>query len=86
MRCRGRAALTQPHSFSLSHRVVALTARVDSDGTVRTVRVVSGNRALAAAAVRAVRQWRYRPYLQDGQPIATETNIAISFSQTTRFP
>jgi hypothetical protein len=34
---------------------VALTARVDSDGTVRTVRVVSGSRALATAAVRAVR-------------------------------
>jgi len=59
--------------------VVALTARVDSDGTVRTVRVVSGNRALAAAAVRAVRQWRYHPYLKDGQPAATETNIVISF-------
>ena len=59
--------------------VVALTARVDSDGTVRTVRIVSGDRALAAAAVRAVRQWRYRPYLKDGQPVATETNIVISF-------
>jgi protein TonB len=50
-----------------------------SDGAVRTVRVVSGNRALAPAAVQAVRQWRYRPYLKDGQPIATETNIVISF-------
>jgi len=59
--------------------VVALTARVDSDGTVRAVRVVFGNRALAAAAVRAVRQWRYRPYLKDGEPVATETNIVISF-------
>jgi periplasmic protein TonB len=59
--------------------VVALTAEVDSDGTVRTVRVVSGNRALAAAAVLAVRQWRYRPYLKDGQPVATESNIVISF-------
>jgi TonB family protein len=59
--------------------VVSLTAGVDSDGAVRTVRVVSGNRALAAAAVRAVRQWRYRPYLKDGQPVATETNIVISF-------
>jgi TonB family protein len=59
--------------------VVALTARVDSDGTVRTVRIVSGDRALAAAAVRAIRQWRYRPYLKDGQPVATETNIVISF-------
>lgn len=59
--------------------VVTLTARVDADGTVRTVRVVSGNHALAAAAVRAVRQWRYRPYLKDGQTVATETNIVISF-------
>ena len=59
--------------------VVALAAQVDSNGAVRGVRVVSGNRALAAAAARAVRQWRYRPYLKDGQPVATETNIAISF-------
>jgi TonB family protein len=58
--------------------VVALTAQVDSDGTVRKVRVVSGNRALAGPAVRAVRQWRYRPYLKDGLPVATETNIVIS--------
>ena len=59
--------------------VVALTARVDSDGTVHTVKIVSGNHELAAAAVRAIRQWRYRPYLQDGQPVATATNIVISF-------
>jgi TonB family protein len=58
---------------------VALTARVDSDGIVRNVTVLSGNRALATAAVRAVRQWRYRPYLKDGQPVATETNVVISF-------
>jgi protein TonB len=51
---------------------------VDPDGAVRCVRMVSGKRALAAAAVRAVRQWRYRPYLKDGQPVATETNIVIS--------
>ena len=59
--------------------VVFLTAGLGSDGAVRTVRVVSGNRALAPAAVRAVRQWRYRPYLKDGEPVATETSIVISF-------
>ena len=59
--------------------VVSLIAGLGSDGAVRTVRVVSGNRALAPAAVRAVRQWRYRPYLKDGEPVATETNIVISF-------
>lgn len=67
------------YSGANARGVVALTAGVDSKGNVRTVRIVSGNRALAAAAVRAVRQWRYRPYIKDGQPVATETNIVISF-------
>lgn len=59
--------------------VVTLQAEVDPEGKVRAVKVVSGNRELAAAALRAVRQWRYRPYLRDGRPVATETNIQISF-------
>jgi TonB family protein len=59
--------------------VVALTAEVDPQGSVRTVRVVSGNRALVAAAVKAVRQWRYRPYLKNGESVVTETNVVISF-------
>ena len=58
---------------------VALTAEVNSDGTVRSVRILSGNRALAAVAVRAVRKWRYPPYLKNGEPVATETNIVVSF-------
>jgi TonB family protein len=58
---------------------VALRALVDAQGVVRTVSIVSGNRALAKAAVRAVRQWRYRPYMKDGQAVSTETNIFISF-------
>jgi len=58
--------------------VVVLTAEVDSEGVVRSVRVVRGNRALVAAAVRAVRQWRYAPYFEGGKPVATETNIVIS--------
>jgi protein TonB len=58
---------------------VALRALVDAEGIVRTVSIVSGNRALASAAVHAVRQWRYRPYMKDGQAVATETNILVSF-------
>lgn len=58
---------------------VALTAQVDRNGMVRGVRVISGNRGLASAAVRAVRLWRYRPFVKDGQAVATETNIVISF-------
>ena len=58
---------------------VALTARVEADGKVSSVRVVSGNRVLSAAAVRAVRHWRYRPYIKDGEAVVTETNIVVSF-------
>jgi TonB family protein len=58
--------------------VVVLTAEVDSEGAVRSVRVVRGNRALTAAAVHAVRQWRYAPYFENGKAVATETNIVIS--------
>lgn len=59
--------------------VVFLKAELDSAGSVRTVKLISGNRALAAAALRAVRKWRYRPYLKDGEAVATETYIVISF-------
>jgi protein TonB len=59
--------------------VVALTAGVDSGGAVLNVRVVSGQPALARAAINAVRQWHYSPYLKDGEPVATEANILISF-------
>ncbi|MGA9390347.1 MAG: energy transducer TonB [Candidatus Sulfotelmatobacter sp.] len=62
-----------------AHGIVSLTAGVDPTGAVRNVRFISGNRALAAAAARAIRQWRYRPYLKDDRAVATETNIVISF-------
>ena len=61
------------------HGAVSLKAGLDAAGKVRTVKLISGNRALAIAAMRAVRQWRYRPYLKDGQPVATETYVVISF-------
>ena len=59
--------------------MVALTARVDSGGAVPSVRLVSGKPALARTAINAVRQWRYSTYLKDGEPVATEANILISF-------
>jgi TonB family protein len=62
-----------------AHGRVTLKAIVGSDGKVRQVTVLSGSPALVAAAVRAVRQWRYRPYYREGRTLEVETNIAISF-------
>jgi outer membrane biosynthesis protein TonB len=67
------------HPNVTARSMIALIARVEADGTVQSVRVVSGNRSLAAAAARAVRQWRYSPFIKDGHAVATETNIVISF-------
>lgn len=58
---------------------VALKAVVGSDGMVKEVEVLSGDRALAAAAVRAVKQWRYAPAQLDGRTGEAETRVTISF-------
>jgi TonB family protein len=58
---------------------VLLRARIGGNGEVRDVEVVSGNTLLAQAALAAVRQWRYRPTLLNGQAVEVETQITVHF-------
>jgi outer membrane biosynthesis protein TonB len=58
---------------------VSLKAVIGTDGTVTEVDVLSGKRALAGAAVRAVRHWRYRHHELKGHAVEAETNMVISF-------
>jgi TonB family protein len=58
---------------------VSLQAVVAYDGAVSRVRVLTGNRVLAAAAVQAVRQWRYEPSSGAAQRLERETKITVSF-------
>jgi outer membrane biosynthesis protein TonB len=58
---------------------VSLKAVIGTDGTVTEVDVLSGKHALACAAARAVRHWRYRPRELKGHAVEAETNIVISF-------
>lgn len=58
---------------------VSLQAVVSDDGAVSRVRVLNGDRVLAAAAVEAVRQWRYEPSSSADQSLERETNITVSF-------
>jgi periplasmic protein TonB len=58
---------------------VLLRAVIGSDGEVHEIEVLSGNPILAEAARAAVRQWRYRPTLLDGQPVEVETQITVNF-------
>jgi len=58
---------------------VILLAVIGKDGRIENLRVISGNQLLVKAAWDAVVQWRYRPYLLDGEPVEVETQITVNF-------
>jgi protein TonB len=59
---------------------VVLMAVIGKDGSVQDVRVESGLPLLAQAAIDAVKQWRYRPYLLNGEPVEIDSRITINFT------
>jgi TonB family protein len=59
---------------------VVLQAVVGTDGSIESLRIVSGPAILTTAAQQAVRQWRFKPYLQNGQPVETKARITVNFS------
>jgi TonB family protein len=59
--------------------IVVLHVVIGRDGTVSELRPVSGPPELAPAALDAVKWWRFRPYLVDGEPVEVETELAIEF-------
>jgi TonB family protein len=58
---------------------VVLHAVIDKKGVIDDLRVVSGPRILQQAALDAVKTWRYKPYLLNGQPMEVETQITVVF-------
>lgn len=60
--------------------VVVLHASISKAGTIEGLTIVSGPEMLRAAAVEAVRSWRYRPYLLNGEPTEVETTVTVNFS------
>ncbi len=59
---------------------VVLSAVIDSNGQIQNLQLVSGHPMLVPAAIAAVRQWRYKPYLLNGQPVEVETTITVIFT------
>jgi periplasmic protein TonB len=59
--------------------VIILKAIIAKDGTIQNLQVLSGPAMLAPAAVDAVKQWRYRPYLLNGEPVEVETTVQVIF-------
>jgi protein TonB len=62
---------------------VVLQALIGQEGSIQDLRVLSGPAILSKAAMDAVRQWRFRPYLQSGQPIETEARVTVNFTIST---
>ncbi len=59
---------------------VVLSAIIDTNGQISNLQLVSGHPMLVPAALSAVREWRYKPYLLNGQPVEVETTITVIFS------
>lgn len=63
---------------------VVLEALIGRDGNIQDLHVLSGPTILSTAAREAVKQWRFRPYLQSGQPVETEARITVNFTISTQ--
>lgn len=59
---------------------VVLSAVIDTTGQIQNLQLVSGHPMLVPAALSAVKQWRYKPYLLNGQPTEVETTITVIFT------
>jgi protein TonB len=58
---------------------VLLAAEISKDGTIKDLKLISGHPMLVPAAIQAVSQWRYRPYVLNGEAIEVETQITVNF-------
>jgi periplasmic protein TonB len=78
-----RSVLPNYPPLALAMRIegtVVLQASISISGTIENLRVVSGPELLQKAAIDAVSQWRYRPYLLNGQPVEVETTVNVRFT------
>ncbi len=58
---------------------VELRAIIATDGTIQSLEVVSGDPLFYASALAAVREWRYKATVLDGQPVEVETQISVIY-------
>jgi TonB family protein len=62
---------------------VRLQALISRDGTIQELQILSGPSILATAAREAVKQWHFKPYIQNGQPVETQARITVNFTIST---
>ena len=81
-RLLSRTAPQYPPAALASHSAgnVVLEVQVAEDGSVSSIRTLSGDPLLAAAATEAVRNWRYQPYRQHDHPAQFQTDVTLRFA------
>ena len=57
-----------------------LHALISKSGNIENLQVVSGHPMLTQSALEAVRQWKYKPYMLNGEPVEVETTIQVNFN------
>ena len=77
-----KVAPVYPPQAMLTHLQgsVQLLATINKDGNITQVKILNGESVLAHAAADAVKQWKYKPYLLDGQPTEIQTQITVNFA------
>ena len=58
---------------------VVIRAVISRNGMIENLQVLSGHPMLVQAAIDAVKQWRYRPYFLNGEPVEVETQVTVNF-------
>lgn len=67
---------------ALSMRIqgaVVLEATINKEGNISNLKMLSGDATLGRAAAEAVKQWRYKPYYLNGEPVEIQTQITVNF-------
>ena len=59
---------------------VVLQALIGTDGVIENLRVLTGPSILASAAEQAVREWKFKPIVQNGQPVESQAKITVNFT------
>ena len=59
---------------------VILQAQISKTGDIENLTLVSGHPMLAPAAIDAVKQWKYRPYILNGEPVEVDTQVTVNFA------
>jgi periplasmic protein TonB len=59
---------------------VVLQAEISKDGSIQNLHVLSGHPMLVPSALEAVKRWKYKPYIRNGEPVEVETTITVNFT------